>query len=124
MIFIILIIVGILGMAGTVYLSSGIAEETAGNAPWYVLHPENFQSGLTKSVRIWMRNMLRKALIFLIRQYRKASEKIRVKETLKQKIRSFLYEHEPGGIRHPSEFWGKVRHPKKRSPDLEKEDRL
>lgn len=109
MAFIILIIVGAAGMAGTLYLSSGISREPAGSEPWYALHPENLESGLTRSVRTWIRGLLRTALIWMIRRYRQWSEKITVKQVLKQRVRQFLYEHEPGGSRHPSEFWNKVK---------------
>lgn len=116
MIFIILVIVGSMGVLGTLYLSSGIPSQDQAVSPWYTLHPENFQTGLTQAVRIWIKNLLKVALIWMIRKYRTISEKVTVKQVLKQKVRKFLYEHEPGTVRHPSEFWNKVR--KQKKPNL------
>ncbi len=119
MIFIILIVLGLLGMGITLYVSNGavLAKEygTEGQEPWYVLHPENFESGLSSQVRTLTRKILKVMLLWMIEQYRKLSEKITVKQVVKARIRNFLYEHDKNAPRQPSEFWTKVRHPKKSS---------
>lgn len=114
MIYTILIIVGALGILGTLWTSHPklYAEETPSGDAWYVLHPENFESGITHRARALLRSAVKWLLIRLIQLYRRISEKVTVKETLKKKIREFLYEHSNDTVRKPSEFWNKVRKPK------------
>ena len=111
MIYCILIVVGALGIAGTLWTSHPrfqMQDVPEGDA-WYVLHPENFESGIVQRIRAIARGILKVTLIWMIAAYRKLSERITVKQTLKRKIRGFLYEHSNDGARHPSEFWNKVR---------------
>lgn len=118
MISIILIVIGILGIGVTLWMSHPKLYHDAvpEGDPWYVLHPENFESGLIQSARNWLRSLIKILLIAMIGIYRKLSEKITVKQVLKKKIRGFLYEHANQGVRNPSEFWNKVRKvPKTRS---------
>lgn len=107
-------------MAGTLALSKAkVSAAEFGDAsehPWYALHPENFESGLTSQIRKALRNLLRLVLIWMIRQYRVLSEKVTIKSAVKRHVRKFLYDHEENGQRHPSEFWNRVRHPKRKTP--------
>lgn len=111
MIFIILITVGLLGIIGTLWLShpSFYHREQPSTEPWYVLHPENFESGLVEEIRKLIRNLLKWVLIRMIALYKALSERITVKQVLKKRIRAFLYEHRTGDDRKPSDFWNKVR---------------
>ena len=115
MLYIILIIIGTAGALTTLWLSHPkiALRETPTGDPWYILHPENFESGVIQHIRSIARTALKWILIWLIAAYRKLSEKITVKQVLKKKIRGFLYEHSHDSIRHPSEFLNKIRHPSK-----------
>ena len=114
MIYTILIVIGALGILGTLWISHPklYAPETPEGDAWYVLHPENFESGITYRARMILRSIVKWLLIKLIEAYRKISERVTVKETLKKKVREFLYEHSHDTVRRPSEFWSKVRKPK------------
>jgi hypothetical protein len=113
MFYTILIIIGALGIIGTLWINHPKLHdlELSEEDPWYVLHPENFESGITYRIRMMVRAFLKWLLIKMIYAYRKISEQITVKETLKKKVRNFLYEHAQEGVRRPSPFWNKVRHP-------------
>lgn len=115
MLYIILIIIGTVGALTTLWLSHPkiALRETPAGDPWYILHPENFESGVIQHIRKTARAILKLVLIWMIAAYRKLSEKITVKQVLKKKIRGFLYEHSHDSARQPSEFWNKVRHPVK-----------
>ena len=122
MIYSLLIIVGLLGILGTLWISHPrlhSAEQPSGD-PWYVLHPENFESGVIEQLRTLTRAVIKWILIWMISIYRKLSEQITVKEVLKKKIRGFLYEHTHDSIRHPSEFWNKVKKQPKGKPRASK----
>jgi hypothetical protein len=58
-------------------------------------------------------------LIWLIAIYREISKEITIKQTLKKRVRTFLYEHTPEGVRHPSDFWHRVRHDKKNKQPIQ-----
>lgn len=111
MIFAILIGVGLIGISLTLWVSHPklYSAEPLTQEPWYILHPENFESGLIEEMRKVFRNLLKWILIHLIALYRQISEKVTVKQVLKKRIRAFLYEHRNGDERNPSEFWHKVR---------------
>jgi hypothetical protein len=101
----------LVGISTTLWMShSRFAHtKTPQGDPWYVLHPENFESGVIQYMQALARTWLKWFLIWTIHFYRKLSEKVTVKQVLKKKIRGFLYEHTHDTIRHPSEFWNKVR---------------
>lgn len=111
MIFAILIAVGLLGVALTLWVTHPkvYSDLSPTGEPWYVLHPENFESGIIEEFRKLFKNILKWILIRLIGLYRNLSEKITVKQMLKKRIRAFLYEHRQHNERNPSEFWHKVR---------------
>ncbi len=111
MIFAILIAVGLVGVLFTLWINHPrvYTPLPPTGEPWFVLHPENFESGIIEELRKLFRNMLKWILIRLIALYRDLSEKITVKQMLKKRIRAFLYEHRQHNERNPSEFWHKVR---------------
>lgn len=115
MIYIILAVVGSIGIALTLWLDHPRlrAVDTYEGDPWYVFHPENFESGVIQYARSIIRFWLKRMLIALIALYRIVSQKITIQQTVKKSIRAFLYEHTHDGIRKPSEFWEKVRKAKK-----------
>ena len=117
MIFIILIVIGVLGMIGTLSVSSGSLRykehPVAKGSEWFSVNPEVLESRLGAKIREETRGLIKIILIWLIKQYRDLSQKITVKQTVKKKIRAFLYDHDPDGKLNPSEFWNQVRHPQK-----------
>lgn len=126
MIFAILIGVGFIGIALTLWVSHPkmYYERPLSEEPWYVLHPENFESGLIEELRRWFRELLKWVLIRMIALYRALSEKVTVKQMLKKRIRAFLYEHRNGEERNPSPFWNKVRKERPSGPGVETNDSL
>jgi hypothetical protein len=125
MIFIICIVVGIIGIFGILWISSGSLRYLENQPPkgseWYVIHPENLESHLGRKLQEYARSLLKFALIWLIQAYRKISKEITIKQVVKKKVRAFLYDHTPDGVRHPSEFWSRVRHTD--APKVEKPKR-
>lgn len=116
MIYIILIVLGLLGISTTLWISHprwSHPTPPSGDA-WYILHPENFESGVIQYFRSLLRTSIKWLLIWMIHWYRKLSEKVTVKQVLKKKIRGFLYEHSHDSNRNPSEFWNKVRKTEKK----------
>lgn len=121
MIYIILIVLGLVGISTTLWISHPKWSHThtpSGDA-WYILHPENFESGVIQYARSLLRAWIKWLLIWMIHWYRRLSEKVTVKQVLKKKIRGFLYEHTHDSIRHPSEFWNKVRKSEKKPRPLQ-----
>ena len=113
MIFIVLVIVGIIGMIGTIWLSSASLRYAENpiepGSEWFSLSPETIEQTISAKFRQEFRAFLKIVLIWLIAIYRKLSEKITIKQTVKKHVRGFLYDHSADGVRHPSEFWNKVR---------------
>jgi hypothetical protein len=113
MIFIVLVIVGVLGMIGTIWLSSASLRYAENpiepGSEWFSLSPETIEQTVSAKIRQEFRKLLKVVLIWMIALYRRVSEKITIKQTVKKHVRGFLYDHTPDGIRHPSEFWHKVR---------------
>lgn len=111
MIFAILIGVGLIGIGLTLWVSHPEihSAEPPTKEPWFILHPENFESGPIEEFRKFFRKILKWILVRLITLYRRVSEKVTVKQVLKKRIRAFLYEHRSEDERNPSEFWHKVR---------------
>lgn len=122
MIFIIIIIVGIIGMTGTLWLSGARLRYQEKNIPhgqeWFVIAPDKIESAITAQVRKGFRNLLKVILVWLLGWYRHLAKKITVKQLVKQRVRSFLYDHTPDGVRHPSEFWHRVKHPHPKKPTM------
>ncbi len=114
MIFIILIVLGLAGILGTLWFSYGslryIEYPVPKGSEWFALSPETFESGFALRARKAIRGLIKLLLIWLIHLYRSVSKEIRVKQVVKQKVREFLYDHTPEGVRHPSEFWSHVKH--------------
>lgn len=114
MIFIICIAIGIVGILGTLWLSSGSLRYLENQVPkgseWYSIHPENLESRLGFKIQEQLRNLMKLLLIWLIAVYRRISKEVTIKQTVKKKVREFLYDHSPNGVRHPSEFWNRVKH--------------
>jgi len=129
MVFIILIVLGIIGLIGTLWFSAGslryVENPVAQGSEWYSVSPDVLESKLGLKIREELRKVLKVVLIWLIKIYRDMSQKITLKETVKKQVRAFLYEHKPDGERNPSEFWDRVRHPTKpktaRKPRVKKE---
>lgn len=119
MIFTILIILGIIGITGTLWMSSASLRYAENPIPrgdeWWNITPEGIESSLGNRLRESSKNLIKKVLIWLIGIYRNISKKVTVKQTIKKKVREFLYEHTPDGERHPSDFWSRVKTPRKRS---------
>lgn len=112
--FIVLIVIGLAGTAGTVWFARGglrFAEYPvpARGQEWFALSPELVESAFTMRARQAARNLLKRLLIWLIRIYREISRRITVKQAVKRKVREFLYDHTPEGVRHPSEFWSRAK---------------
>ncbi len=124
MIFIICIVVGIIGVFGILWISSGSLNYLENQVPkgseWYSIHPEHLESRFGWKVQEYTRNILKIFLIWLIAIYRRISKEVTIKQVVKKKVREFLYDHTPNGVRHPSEFWHRVRHtaPTKNEPQM------
>lgn len=111
MIFVILIIIGFIGIVGTLWLSSAKARTTEGSITgpaWYSLSPGQIESAASAAVQSRFRELLRILLHWMIGQYRNVSKKITVKQEVKKRVRAFLYEHREGGARNPSAMWGQL----------------
>ncbi len=122
---IILIVLGLIGVIGTVWVSGSFkARETtiSKGSEWFSISPEVLESELTMRIREHFRNLLKALLIWMIGWYRKISKEITVKQVLKKQVRTFLYDHTPEGIRHPSDFWHRVRHDEKKSLKNKRQD--
>lgn len=112
-----LIILGALGVIGSIWLSSGFksrATTIPRGSEWFSISPEILESELSMRIQERFRKFLKTLLIWMIALYRRVSREITVKQVLKKKVRAFLYDHTPEGVRHPSEFWHKVRHTEKK----------
>ena len=113
---IILMVLGALGVVGIVWISGSFkSRETIipRGSEWFSISPVILESELSMHIREKFRNFLKVILVWMIALYRRISKEITVKQVLKKQIRSFLYDHTPEGVRHPSEFWHRVKHPKK-----------
>jgi len=114
---IILIGVGIIGILGTIWLTQARVRSVEfpihKDHEWFRISPEKIEAVIGTRIREHVRAFLKIILIWMLRIYRRVSGKITIKKVLKQKVREFLYEHTPTSIRHPSEFWHKVRHHEK-----------
>lgn len=114
MIFIICIVIGIIGLVGTLWVSSGslryLENQVAKGSEWYRIHPEHLGSHLGAKFEEYVRHLLKLLLIWLIQIYRRISKEVTIKQVVKKKVREFLSDHTPGTTRHPSEFWNRVRH--------------
>ena len=118
MIFIVLIALGIVGTIGTIWLSSASLRYLENPIPsgneWFSVSPEKMESMIGMKIRQESRKVLKIVLIWLIGIYRKISQKITLKQTVKKHVRGILYDHAPEGVRHPSEFWNQVKSTTKR----------
>ena len=116
---IIFIVIGGIGIAGTLWLSSSRIRSRgitiSKGSEWFTISPDVLEAELSMSLREKFRMMLKIVLIWMIALYRKLAREITVKQILKKKVRAFLYDHTPEGIRHPSEFWHRVHHKTSRS---------
>jgi hypothetical protein len=115
---IILIILGGLGIAGTIWLSKGYRSKQFAvpkGSEWFSISPEVLESELSMRIQEKFRRFLKIILIWMIALYRRLSKEITVKQVLKKKVREFLYDHTPEGVRHPSDFWHRVRHTEKKT---------
>lgn len=125
---IILIILGGLGIIGTIWLSKGYQSKESiipKGSEWFSISPEVLESELSMRIQEKFRKFLKVVLIWMIALYRRVSKEVTVKQVLKKKVREFLYDHTPEGVRHPSDFWHKVRHTTKKpqpSRIIEKEE--
>lgn len=113
MIFIILIAIGIIGIAGLLWLSEGnlrTAESpVAPGREWYAIPSDVFETSLAVAIKKRFRLLIKDLLLFLIKVYRRISREIRIKEMVKAKVREFLYEHDRSLTRGPSEFISSVK---------------
>ncbi len=120
-----LIILGSLGIFGTIWISSASIKSRETTIPrgteWFSISPEVVESELSMRIQEKFKNFLKIILIWMIALYRKVSREVTVKKVLKKKVREFLYDHTPEGVRHPSEFWHRVRHTEKKK-SIEKEE--
>lgn len=104
-------------MIGSVWLSNGFKSRTTTiprGSEWFSISPDILESELSARIQEKFRKVLKTLLIWMIALYRKISKEITVKQALKKQVRTFLYDHTPEGVRHPSEFWHKVRHAEKK----------
>ena len=126
MIFIICIVLGVLGIFGTMWIASADVRSIEYTIPhgkeWFSLAPETDDSAVKNIIRTKIRAVLKVVLIWLIAVYRDLSKKITVKQAVKQKVREFLYEHDRTSVHIPSDFITKVKSvaPKKRLPRKKK----
>ena len=120
---IVLVIIGAIGVIGTIWVSASFkARETTipKGSEWFSISPEIVESEISMRLREKFRNLLKQILIWMIAWYRKVSKEITIKQALKKQVRTFLYDHTPEGVRHPSEFWHRVRHTdKKHTPRID-----
>ncbi len=115
-----LIVLGGLGIIGTIWISSGnykSRDPIPRGSEWFSVSPEILESGLSIRIQEKFRAFLKILLIWMIALYRRVSKEVTVKQVLKKKIRAFLYDHTPEGVRHPSEFWHRVRHTEKKTKE-------
>jgi hypothetical protein len=120
---IILMVLGALGVIGITWISGSFkSRETTipRGSEWFSISPDVLESELSMHIRERFRNLLKVILVRMIALYRRVSKEITVKQLLKKQVRAFLYDHTPEGVRHPSEFWHRVRHHEKRK--IEKEE--
>lgn len=113
----ILIVFGGIGMASTLWLSSKVArhkQPVPRGHEWFSISPDLLESELATTIQNLLKGILKTILVWTIALYRKISREITIKQVLKKKIRTFLYDHTSEGVRHPSEFLNRVRHKEKR----------
>jgi hypothetical protein len=115
---IVLIVLGGIGIVGTIWISSASFKSKETTIPrgseWFSVSPDVLESELSLKAREGFRGALKVLLIWMISLYRRVSKEVTVKQVLKKKVRAFLYDHTPEGVRHPSEFWSRVRHHEKK----------
>ncbi len=108
MVFIILIVIGIIGIASTLWLSN--ARLRAAEFPvepgheWFSVPTDVFETSLVIAIKKRLRSMLKIILIWLLNLYRKISREIKIKQVVKQKVRAFLSDHDHNHPHTPSEF--------------------
>lgn len=120
---IVLMVLGSLGVIGTIWISGSFkSRETVipRGSEWFSISPEIFESEVSMKIQDKFRGLLKVILIWMIALYRRVSKEVTVKKVLKKKVREFLYDHTPEGVRHPSEFWNRVRHSDKKTLEKEK----
>ncbi len=118
-----LVILGGLGIIGTIWISSEnykSRDPIPKGSEWFSVSPEILESELSMRIQEKFRGFLKIVLIWMIALYRRVSKEVTVKQVLKKKVRAFLYDHTPEGVRHPSDFWHRVRHTDKKK--IEKEE--
>jgi late competence protein required for DNA uptake (superfamily II DNA/RNA helicase) len=111
MIYGILCVVGIIGIAGTLWISRGRYEQRTDpiDRPWFSFSFDDYEHGVIYSIQLWLRSFLKKVIIIMLYLYRNISKKIMIKQVVKKKIRAFLSDHHETH-RSPSEFWNSIRH--------------
>lgn len=110
MIFIICIVIGILGIVGTLWLAQkpqSIALPT--KKSWVIIHPDVWESHISQYFVETFREAFKELLIWMLVQYRKIARRITVKQVVKKRIRNFLAEPKPEVPTEPSEFWNNVK---------------
>lgn len=110
MIYGILCVVGLIGVASILWLSRTRYEQRRDDIekPWFAITVDDYEHGVIYSLQIWLRALLKRIIIIMLYLYRTISKKIILKQLIKQKIRAFLSDHHETH-RSPSEFWNSIR---------------
>jgi hypothetical protein len=110
MIYGILCVVGLVGVASVLWLSRTRYEQRDDTLekPWFAITFDDYEHGVIYSLQIWLRAFLKRTIIIMLYLYRTISKKIILKQVVKQKIRAFLSDHHETH-RSPSEFWNSIR---------------
>ena len=118
MVFAILIVIGIIGIAGTLWLTD--ARVRAAEFPvapgheWFSVPEDVFETSLAIALRKRFRSLLKTILIWMLAKYRKISREITIKQVVKQKVRAFLSDHDHNHPHAPSEFLKTVKNQTRR----------
>lgn len=108
MVFAILVVIGIIGIKGTLWLSNARLRNAEfpnqSGQEWFTIPTDVFETSLGIAIKKQFRNVLKIILIWLLNQYRKISREITIKQVVKQKVRAFLSDHDHTHQHTPSEF--------------------
>lgn len=122
MIFIILLVLGLIGMIAAIWLSSAslryVEHPVTPGTEWFAVSPERIEAAIAAAVQTRFREVLKVILKWAIRQYRETSKKITIKQEIKKRVRSFLYEHKHDGSRNPSAVWNQLKSSGDHSQDI------
>ncbi|MDB4983913.1 MAG: hypothetical protein JWM20_92 [Patescibacteria group bacterium] len=108
MVFAILIVIGIIGIVGTLWLSGARVRATEfpvePGHEWFAVPEDVFETSLAIAVKKRFRSMLKVILLWSLEHYRRVSREITIKQVVKAKVRKFLTDHDHLHPHAPSEF--------------------